>query len=74
MSVLVPYTMEQDETGTWCASADLGPDYGVVLTDGPTPEVALNSLTEGIRLVFNDEGGAPAWLMRGDVLAIPDVA
>lgn len=74
MSVLVPYTVEQDETGVWCASADLGPEYGVVLTDGPTSTAALSSLTEGIRLVFEDEGGAPNWLMRSDVLAIPDVA
>jgi hypothetical protein len=74
MSVLVPYTLEQDESGTWCARADLGAEYGVVLTDGETPEAALDSLAAGVQLVFRDEGGAPAWLMRGNALAIPDVA
>jgi hypothetical protein len=32
----VPYVVEQDEDGVWCASAQLRPGVGAV-GDGPTP-------------------------------------
>lgn len=39
----VPYTIEQDEDGVWCASAMLRPGVGAV-GDGATPEDAIADL------------------------------
>jgi hypothetical protein len=41
-TVHVPYTLEQDEDGVWCASAQLRPGVGAV-GDGETRE-ALQAL------------------------------
>ncbi len=40
----LPYTLEQDEDGVWCASAQLKPGVGAV-GDGATPEEAIAELT-----------------------------
>lgn len=53
--VLVPYSVEQDETGAWCARADLG-QFGVAYGEGDTPQRAFNDLENGVALVFEDEG------------------
>jgi len=45
--VHVPYTLDQDEDGVWCASALIRPGVGAV-GDGATPEVALADLREGL--------------------------
>ncbi|REE95862.1 hypothetical protein [Thermomonospora umbrina] len=71
--VLVPYTVDQDESGGWHARADLGP-YGVAYGEGSTRQEAITDLQAGVALVFEDEGAAPRWLPRADVLAIPEVA
>jgi predicted RNase H-like HicB family nuclease len=49
----VPYTIERDENGMWCASAQLGPKafaYG----DGESEEAALADLRAGIELYLLD--------------------
>jgi predicted RNase H-like HicB family nuclease len=45
--VHVPYVLEQDEDGVWCASAVLRPGVGA-FGDGDTPEAALADLREGL--------------------------
>jgi hypothetical protein len=71
--VLVPFTVEQDETGAWCARSDLGP-FGVAFGEGGTRQEAIEDLQAGVALVFEDEGTIPDWLPRADVLAIPEIA
>lgn len=46
-TVHVPYVLEQDEDGVWCASAVLRPGVGA-FGDGDTPEAALADLREGL--------------------------
>lgn len=53
----LPYTLEQDEDGVWCASAQLRPGVGAV-GDGATPEEALADLREALILLI-EEVGAP---------------
>ncbi len=45
--VHVPYTIEQDEDGVWCAHAQLRPGVGAN-GDGPTQEAALADLREAL--------------------------
>jgi predicted RNase H-like HicB family nuclease len=45
--VHVPYTVEQDEDGVWCAHAQLRPGVGAN-GDGPTPEAAIADLREAL--------------------------
>ena len=45
--VHVPYTIEQDEDGVWCAHAQLRPDAGAN-GDGPTREAAIADLREAL--------------------------
>jgi hypothetical protein len=53
--VHVPYTVEQDEDGVWCASAQLRPGVGAV-GDGPTPEAAVADLREAVKLLLAEVG------------------
>lgn len=55
--VHVPYTIEQDEDGVWCASAQLRPGIGAV-GDGVTEEAALADL-RGALAALIAEAGAP---------------
>jgi hypothetical protein len=71
--VLVPYTAEQDGSGVWSARADLG-RFGFAYGEGATQQDAVDDLKSGIALVFEDEGSAPDWLPRADVVAVPEVA
>ena len=41
----VPYTLEQDEDGVWCASAQLRPGAGAV-GDGATADEAIADLRD----------------------------
>lgn len=41
--MLVPYTIEQDERGVWCAHAQLGPGVSA-RGEGDTPDTALADL------------------------------
>ena len=45
--VHVPYTIEQDEDGVWCAHAQLRPGAGAN-GDGPTREDAIADLREAL--------------------------
>ena len=53
--VHVPYTVEQDEDGAWCASAQLRPGVGAV-GDGSTPEAAVADLRKGLAALFTEVG------------------
>ena len=50
-----PYTLEQDEDGVWCASAQLRPGVGAV-GDGTTPEEAIVDLREALTLLIEEVG------------------
>jgi predicted RNase H-like HicB family nuclease len=59
--LLVPYTIEQDEGGIWCAHAVLRP--GVFAHgEGDTPDAALADLRTAFTLL-TEEFGTPAELM-----------
>ena len=51
----MPYTVEQDEDGAWCASAQLRPGVGAV-GDGPTPEAAIADLRKGLAALIAEVG------------------
>lgn len=61
-TVHVPYTVEQDEDGVWCAHAWLGSSGGAN-GNGATPEEAVADLREAVRMVL-DEDGIPEQLAR----------
>jgi len=50
--VRVPYVVEQDEDGAWCASARLRPGVGA-FGDGPTLEAAIADLRAGLGLLLD---------------------
>jgi predicted RNase H-like HicB family nuclease len=56
-AVHVPYTVEQDEDGVWCAHAQLRPGVGAN-GEGDTPEAAIEDLTEAL-IGLIAEFGAP---------------
>jgi hypothetical protein len=58
--VHVPYTLEQDEDGVWCAHAWLGASGGAN-GNGMTPEDAVADLREAVQMVI-DEDGVPEQL------------
>jgi len=64
--VHVPYTIEQDEDGVWCASAQLRPGVGAV-GDGATPEEALADLREALILLIEEVGAPPELTLTLDV-------
>jgi predicted RNase H-like HicB family nuclease len=53
--VHVPYAVEQDEDGVWCASAQLRPGVGAV-GDGPTPEAAVADLRDALQALLAETG------------------
>lgn len=61
-TVHVPYTVEQDEDGVWCAHAWLGSSGGAN-GNGATAEEAVADLREAVRMVI-EEDGVPAQLER----------
>jgi predicted RNase H-like HicB family nuclease len=62
----LPYTLEQDEDGVWCASAQLRPGVGAV-GDGATPEEALADLREAVTLLIEEVGAPPEMTLTLDV-------
>jgi predicted RNase H-like HicB family nuclease len=54
-TVHVPYTIEQDEDGVWCASAQLRPGVGAV-GDGATREAARDDLREALLALIAEVG------------------
>ena len=53
--VYVPYTVEQDEDGVWCAHAQLRPGVGAN-GDGPTREAAIVDLREALTALMGEFG------------------
>lgn len=53
--VHVPYTLEQDEDGVWCAHAQLRPGVGVN-GDGVTREAAIADLREALAALITEFG------------------
>ena len=49
--VHVPYVVEQNEGGVWCASAQLYPGVGAV-GDGPAAEAAVADLRDALEAVL----------------------
>jgi predicted RNase H-like HicB family nuclease len=64
--VHVPYTVEQDEDGVWCASAQLRPGVGAV-GDGATPEEAIADLREALAVLIEEVGAPPELTLTLDV-------
>lgn len=58
----VPYTVEMDEDGVWCAHAWLGSSGGAN-GHGATAEKAIADLREAVEMVI-DEDGVPEQLAR----------
>jgi predicted RNase H-like HicB family nuclease len=53
--VHVPYVVEQDEDGVWCASAQLRPGVAA-FGDGPTEEAAIADLRTAVELLLEEVG------------------
>jgi predicted RNase H-like HicB family nuclease len=53
--VHVPYVVEQDEDGVWCASAQLRPGVAA-FGDGPSEEAALVDLRASLELLIEEVG------------------
>lgn len=53
--VQVPYVVEQDEDGAWCASALLGPGVGA-FGEGATPAEAVTDLRAGLETLVEVAG------------------
>jgi predicted RNase H-like HicB family nuclease len=51
----VPYTLEQDEDGVWCASAQLRPGVGAV-GDGATADEAIADLRDALTVLIEEVG------------------
>jgi len=62
----VPYALEQDEDGVWCASAQLRPGVGAV-GDGPSPEAAVEDLREALISLIAEVGLSPELTVRVNV-------
>ncbi len=62
----LPYTLEQDEDGVWCAAAQLRPGVGAV-GDGATPEEALADLREALTLLIGEVGAPDELTLTLDV-------
>lgn len=64
--VHVPYTVEQDEDGVWCASAQLRPGVGAV-GDGCTAEEAIADLRDALAVLIEEIGAPPELTLTLDV-------
>jgi len=53
--VHLPYTVEQDEDGVWCAHAQLRPGVGAN-GDGPTREAAIADLRGALTALMREFG------------------
>ncbi|HUZ24683.1 MAG TPA: hypothetical protein VMV07_13065 [Streptosporangiaceae bacterium] len=62
----VPYSLEQDEDGVWCASAQLRPGVGAV-GDGATPEEAVADLRDALTALIEEVGAPPELALTLDV-------
>jgi predicted RNase H-like HicB family nuclease len=62
----VPYIVEQDEDGIWCASAQLRPGVGAV-GDGATAEEAIADLRDALTTLIEEVGAPPELTLTLDV-------
>ncbi|MEU9830848.1 hypothetical protein AB0D67_04820 [Streptosporangium sp. NPDC048047] len=62
----VPYALERDENGVWCASAQLRPGVGAV-GDGPTADAAVADLREALTALIEEVGLSPEVTVTVDV-------
>jgi len=62
----VPYTVEQDEDGVWCASAQLRPGVGAV-GDGATRDEAIADLRGALTVLIEEVGAPPELTLTLDV-------
>jgi len=62
----VPYTADQDETGTWCAAAQLRPGAGAV-GDGDTAEEAVDDLRNALIALIEEPEPSPELTLTLDV-------
>jgi predicted RNase H-like HicB family nuclease len=62
----LPYIVEQDEDGVWCASAQLRPGVGAV-GDGETQEAAIADLREALAVLIAETGAPPELTLTLDV-------
>jgi predicted RNase H-like HicB family nuclease len=53
--VHVPYALEQDEDGIWCAHAQLRPGVGAH-GEGETPEAAIEDLRDALTALIEEFG------------------
>lgn len=56
-AVHVPYTLEQDEDGVWCAHAQLYPGVGAN-GEGDTPKAAIADLRETVEGLIAEFGAS----------------
>jgi len=62
----VPYMLEQDEDGIWCAAAQLRPGVGAV-GDGATAEEAIADLRNALTVLIEEVGVPPELTLTLDV-------
>jgi predicted RNase H-like HicB family nuclease len=67
-TVHVPYTLEQDEDGIWCAHAWLGSSGGAN-GNGATPDEAIADLREAVQMVIDFADAAAAREARTSIEA-----
>lgn len=65
--VHVPYVVERDEDGVWCASAQLRPGVGAV-GDGPTAEAAVADLRDALEALLAEVGPPDELTLTLDVV------
>jgi hypothetical protein len=53
--ITVPFTIEQDENGVWCAEAALSPK-SFANGSGPSPEAAIEDLKEAVAILAETIG------------------
>jgi predicted RNase H-like HicB family nuclease len=62
----VPYVVDQDEDGMWCATAQLRVGVGAV-GEGETKEQAIADLQEAIAVLISEVGAPPELAITLDV-------
>ena len=65
-TVHVPYVVDQDEDGMWCATAQLRVGVGAV-GEGETKEQAIADLQEAIAVLISEVGAPPELAITLDV-------
>jgi predicted RNase H-like HicB family nuclease len=65
-AVHVPYTVEQDEDGAWCAHAQLRPGVGAN-GEGDTPEAAIADLRKALEGLIAEFGAPQELTLNVDV-------